>query len=228
MLQSITSTDRQWWFDARDLGEDDISVLNAAYQSNCGAILVDPDQQELVVTGKARVVYVHDADQLGRLAKDLWILTPDEALATRARQEGRKAGCFVQVADLEKEFPRCVEIVQRGHDFVVVQMDHATYIPFELLVAQARGTPTRILRSVPIRDLHGTVDEVSQALNAFGTLEQGVDVLFRSHSAADIKHLDGEIEERLRGQLPLVEAEVIEVQHTGLGHRACGETTPVL
>jgi len=38
---------------------------------------------------------------------------------------------------------------------------------------------------VPIRGLHGTVDEVHQALNAFGTLENGIDVLFRSRDVRE-------------------------------------------
>src|SRR5262249_5215939 len=177
---------------------------------------------------KPRAAYVERADQLKKLAADVWVLSPDEDLLTRARGAGHKVGCFVAVEDLEKDFARCRQLVQRGYDFVVIDMHHATYIPFELLLAEAAALPTRILRAVPIRGLQGTVDEVHQALNAFGTLENGIDVLFRSRSERDIKALDAEVQEVLRGRLPLVEAEVVAVEHTGLGHRVCVDTTTLM
>jgi 3-amino-4-hydroxybenzoic acid synthase len=220
--------DRQWWFDARGLKNGDTATLDAAYQSGCSVIVLDVDQQDRIMTAKPRVVYVERAEQLDKLAPDVWVLTPDEAVLAKARQEGRKAGCFINVENLEKEFPRCQQIVKRGYDFVVIDMHHATYIPFELLLAEAEALPTRILRFVPIQGLQGTVDEVHQALNAFGTLESGVDVLFRSRNAREIKALDSEIQEVLRGTMKLVEAEVMNVEHTGLGHRVCVDTTTLM
>jgi 3-dehydroquinate synthase class II len=217
--------DRQWWFDARGL--DDTSVLDTAYQSGCAVILMNPDQQDRILTAKPRVAWIERAEQLQGLAPEVWVLTPDESVLAQAREAGRKAGCFYKVGDLDREFPRCQQIVARGYDFVVIDMHHATYIPFELLLATVPAQ-TRLLRFVPIHDLQGTVDEVNQALNAFGTLEEGVDVLFCSRSTRDIKQLDADIVERLRGQVKLVEAEVIEVEHTGIGHRVCVDTTTLM
>src|SRR5262249_49187489 len=37
-----------------------------------------------------------------------------------------------------------------------------------------------------------------------------------------------EIQEVLRGRMPLVEAEVVAVEHTGLGHRVCVDTTTLM
>jgi len=218
--------DRRWWFDAR--GVADAGALDAAYQSSCFAILLNPDQQEQIMTGKQKVVWIERAALLDGLPTETWILTPDEDVLAKACQAGRRAGLFIDVKNLEAEFSRCERAVKRGHDFVVIDMHHATYIPFELLLAEAESLPTRILRSVPIAGLQGTVDEVNQALNAFGTLEGGVDVLFRSQNARDIKDLGAQIEQRLRGKMDLVEAEVVEVRHTGLGHRACVDTTTLM
>jgi 3-dehydroquinate synthase class II len=220
--------DRQWWFDARGMKGSESEVLNAAYQSNCYAILLNHQQQDQVMTGKQKVVYVENADELNGLARDVAVLTADEDLVLRARDAGHTAGCFVDVKDLESEFPHCVQVCKRGYDFVVIDIHDATYIPYELLLAETEHLPTRILRSVPIDGLQGTVDEVNQALNAFGTMEGGVDVLFRSRSSKDIKEYSSQIEERLRGTINLVEAEVVEVQHTGLGHRVCVDTTTLM
>ena len=217
--------DRQWWFDARGIKAD---VVDAAYQSNCFALLIEPDQSRQIMTAKQKVVWAERPEAMDGLADDVWVLSADEDVVTRARRSGRRAGLFLDVRDLEAEFPRCEQAVKRGYDFVVVNMHHATYIPFELLLAEAEALPTRILRSVPIAGLQGTVDEVNQALNAFGTLEEGVDVLFRSQNARDIKELGERIEQRLRGKMELIEAEVIEVRHTGLGHRVCVDTTTLM
>jgi 3-dehydroquinate synthase class II len=220
--------DRQWWFDARGLEDGDVSVLDAAYQSGCAAILMTVGQQQRVMTAKHRIVYVERLEQLGQLAADVAVLTPDEEILAQARQAGRKAGCYLRVENLETQFARCREVVQRAYDFVAIEMHHATYIPFELLMAEAEALPTRILRVVPIQGLQGTVEEVHQAINAFGTMENGVDVLFRSSSAWQIKRLDARIEEVLRGQMHLVEAEVVAVEHVGLGHRVCVDTTTLM
>jgi 3-dehydroquinate synthase class II len=220
--------DRQWWFDARGLKPGDSSILDAAYQSGCAALVINPAQQDHVMTGKPRIVWVERVEQLDKLAPDAWVLTPDEGIVAKARQAGCRAGLFLDIEDLDKEFPRCRQAVKRGYDFVVIDMHHATYIPFELLLAESEALPTRILRQVPIKGLQGTVDEIHQALNAFGTLESGIDVVFRSSNVKDIKQLDAEIEEVLRGKMDLVQAEVIEVQHTGLGHRVCVDTTTLM
>jgi 3-dehydroquinate synthase class II len=217
--------DRQWWFDARGLN--DGSVLDTAYQSACAAVVLDPDQQEHIVTAKPRVVFVTKGDDLGGLAPEVWVLSPDEAVVAKARQAGRKAGCFYKVEDLDREFPHCRQLVKRGYDFVVIDMHHPTYIPFELLLAEVPAQ-TRLLRFVPIHGLQGTVDEVNQALNAFGTLEEGVDVVFQSRNVKDVKQLDADIQERLHGHMNLVEADVIQVEHTGLGHRVCVDTTTLM
>jgi 3-amino-4-hydroxybenzoic acid synthase len=226
--QLAGKADRQWWFDARGLVDGENGILDVAYQSECAAIVLTPEQQARVMTARPRLVYVDRAEQLEQLAPDAWVLTPDEEVLARARRAGRKAGCYITVANLDQEFPRCQQVVRRGYDFVVIEMHHATYIPFELLLAEAEALPTRILRVVPIRGLQGTVGEVDQALNAFGTLEGGVDVLFRSASARDIKTLDGGIQQRLRGKIELVEAEVVCARHTGLGHRVCVDTTTLM
>ena len=218
--------DRQWWFDARGLRNGEI--LDAAYQSNCFAILLNPDQHAQVMTAKQKVVWLEAGATLEGVPKETWILSPSQDLVRSARQAGYRAGPFIPIQDLEREFPRCESAVKSGYDFVVIDMHHATYIPFELLLAEAEHLPTRILRLVPISGLQGTVDEVNQALNAFGTLEEGVDVVFRTQSVPQIKQLATQIEQRLRGKMELVEAEVVEIRHTGLGHRACVDTTTLM
>src|SRR5688500_1815415 len=65
-----TKRDRQWWFDARGLSGDESDILDAAYQSNCFAILIDPDQARHVMTGKQLIVSVENARQLDSVPDD--------------------------------------------------------------------------------------------------------------------------------------------------------------
>lgn len=135
---------------------------------------------------------------------------------------------MVEVADLQAEFPRCVSLCERGDDFLAIDIEHATYIPYELLIAKAEKSGTQLLRSVPIRGLNSVVGEVDQSLNALSTMEQGVGVLFRSRDPEAIRTLSAGLQGRQSIEFPLVEAEVVEVRHTGLGHRVCVDTTSLM
>src|SRR5262249_24628562 len=120
---------RQWWFDARNVGDGDpaLSVVN---QSSAGGLLVTPEQQGRVAEGKQAIVWVERPEQLDQLKDGAWVLTPSKDILHKAMQQGRKGGLFVEVRDLQKEFPYCEEVVKRGYDFVAIDMYHATYIPF--------------------------------------------------------------------------------------------------
>src|SRR5579884_1765254 len=69
---------RQWWFDARGLS--DAGVLDAAYQSNCFALLIDPGQGRQIMTGKQKVAWLGRGEPMDGLPADVWVLTPDESL----------------------------------------------------------------------------------------------------------------------------------------------------
>jgi 3-dehydroquinate synthase class II len=130
--------------------------------------------------------------------------------------------------DLESEFPYCIEVCERGDDFVVIEIEHATYIPYELLLAKTEGHPTTILRQVPIKGLQGVVDDINQSLNAFATMEHGIGVLLRTEHAEVVESLAQRVERRKDTRLTLVKARVEEVQHTGLGHRVCVDSTSMM
>jgi 3-amino-4-hydroxybenzoic acid synthase len=216
----------QWWFDAR--GVDDSSLLAAIEKANCTHIVIDLDQQKKVRTSKQKVVWVEKAGQLDDLEDGAWVFTPSEEIRVKAASAGRKAGLFIDVENLEAEFPHCVEVCSRGDDFVVIDIEHATYIPYELLLAKTEGKPTRVLRTVPIKGLKNVVDDVNQSLNAFATMERGIGVLFRTRSSLAVESLTRNLSHRQSGHLELVRAKVEDVQHTGLGHRVCVDTTSLM
>jgi len=216
----------EWWFDARGLA--DTILMAEVEQSNCTHVVLMPEQVDTWPTAKQRVVWIEKVSQLDDLPADAWIFTPNEELRLAAVARQFKAGLMINVVDLQKEFPECIAVCSRGDDFVVIDIEHATYIPYELLLAKKEGRATKILRSVPIKGLHDIVGDVDQSLNALATMEQGVGVLFRVRDPAGVRSLSRSLRSRQSSRIPLVEAEVVEVQHTGLGHRVCVDTTSMM
>ena len=223
-LQAAGET--QWWFDAR--GVDDKLLLASVERSNCTHVVILFGQHTIKSTGKIKVVWVENVQQLSELESSIWILTRDEAVFEQARSAGYKCGLHIEVEDLESEFPRCIEVCERGDDFVVIDIEHATYIPYELLLAKVEGKHTRILRNIPIKGLTGVINTVDQSLNAFSTMEHGIGVLFKTRSIDAIEDLSERLKHRQSSSLKLVRARVEEVQHTGLGHRVCVDTTSLM
>ncbi|WP_208512391.1 3-dehydroquinate synthase II [Variovorax paradoxus] len=215
-----------WWFDARGL--DDSALKQAVERSSCTHLLVEHAEQKRVGTSKKLVVWVEHASELIDLAPGAWVLTPHEEIRREAVASGRAAGLFIEVRDLEAEFPYCVMVCERGDDFVVINIEHATYIPYELLIAKTRSGKTQVLRSVPIKGLARVVDDIHQSLNAFATMEHGIGVVFRTKEVAAVESLSRNLQHRQVSAMKLLPARVDEVQHTGLGHRVCVDTTSMM
>ncbi|MFM0069139.1 3-dehydroquinate synthase II [Paraburkholderia aspalathi] len=215
-----------WWFDARY--NDGRELLEEAERSNCTHIVIGVSQLDSVKTEKHRVVWVENAGHVADLPADVWVLAASESVREAAVARHLRAGVFLGISDLDREFPRCVEVCERGDDFVVIDIEHATYIPYELLLAKVEGRATTILRSVPIKGLQSVVGHVDQSLNAFATMEQGVGVLFRPEEPESIRALSRNLRGRQSSVLDLVHAEVVQVQHTGLGSRVCVDTTTLM
>lgn len=221
------SGETQWWFDARGSAAKK-DLLKTIETSNCTHIILTFEQHKLIKTSKQRVVWINDVDQIQGIDENVWVFTDKEPIREAANSKKIKAGLFIDVNDLEREFPRCVEVCERGDDFVVIDIEHATYIPYELLLAKAEGKPTKVLRSVPIKGLEGIVDPINQSLNAFATMEQGIGVVFQTDSTDAIENLSNRLINRQHSRLQLVSAKVVDVQHTGLGHRVCVDTTTMM
>jgi len=215
-----------WWFDARTVTSKD--VLAAVESSNCSHIVLTPQQLTSVETFKHRVVWLESPEEIEDIPDGVSVLTNCELTRSAAVSNGHSAGMMIRVKDLEEEFPACVSLCERGDEFLVIDIEHATYIPYELLIAKAERSGTQVLRSVPIRNLNQVVSEVDQSLNALSTMEQGVGVLFNSHDVTAIQALTDGLKRRQNVQISLVEAEVVEVKHTGLGHRVCVDTTSLM
>jgi len=216
----------EWWFDCRTITNTDIKV--AVEQSSCTSLLVMPTQLKDLTSVKKLVVWVNGETDLQELDDDISILTPSLPVYKIAKSSGRQVGLYIKVKDLESEFINCIDLCQQGDDYIVIDIEHATYIPYELLIAKVQNKKTKVYRSIPISDLEGVIDYSDQSLNAFATMEHGIGVLFRSESIKEINELSNKASSRQASTINLVAAEVIEVKHTGLGHRVCIDTTSLM
>lgn len=223
---SSKTSEVQWWFDARKLASE--RILPIVEQSNCTHVVINHAQHRGFTTAKQKVIVVDAPAQLKDLEHGVWVMTHEESILRQAVSSGHKAGLCIDVIDLEREFPYCIEVCERGDDFVVIDIEHATYIPYELLLAKTEGKPTKVLRNIPIRGLQGVVDDINQSLNAFATMEHGIGVVLRTEHAEVVENLSQRIERRQNTSIHLVNARVEEVQHTGLGHRVCVDCTSMM
>lgn len=214
----------EWWCDCRDT--DDEAFLQAVETSNCTHIVLGFEEYERYKSKtKKIVIWLENDEHLSVLPNDVSILTPNESVYLSAKKFGKTVGLHVTVKDLEAEFPRCIELCERGDDFVVIDIEHATYIPYELLIAKVQTKKTRVFRSIPIGDLQGIIHPIDQSLNAFATMEHGIGVVFRARNVEAIDDLSRRMQVRQRSKIGLVKAVVTDVVHTGLGHRVCVDTT---
>jgi 3-dehydroquinate synthase class II len=195
---------------ARQAGK---TILPAVEASNCTHIVLDHGQHRSFATRKQKVVAVDTPSQLKDLEAGAWVLTRDDAVRRKAVAAGHKAGLFINVVDLQAEFPYCISVCERGDDFVVIDIAHATYIPYELLLAKTEGKSTMIFRNVPIKGLDGVVDDVNQSLNAFATMEHGIGVVMRTEQPEVIASLTQGLARRQDSALKLVKARRTSAAH---------------
>ncbi len=88
------------------------------------------------------------------------VLAATDEIRNAARSAWSFGWLMLVIADLETEFPACVAVCERGDPFVVIDIEHATYIPHELLIAISGPTGTQVLRSVPIKGLADVVGDI--------------------------------------------------------------------
>ena len=108
----------QWWFDARAVTEDD--VLQAVEKSSCTHIVLDLGQLNTTKTKKQRVVWIDRLEELEGIDNSVWVFSATESIRSAAVARQMKSGLLINVVDLEKDFPYCIAICERGDDFVVI------------------------------------------------------------------------------------------------------------
>jgi 3-amino-4-hydroxybenzoic acid synthase len=104
--------------------------------------------------------------------------------------------------------------------FLAAELTSDTNIPLELLIARLQDTNTTLLKVVP----------TSQAAEvAFGVMEVGSDgIILQSEDLGEIAAVDKLMSREELGKVELLKAKVVDVQHIGMGYRACIDSTTIM
>jgi 3-dehydroquinate synthase II/3-amino-4-hydroxybenzoic acid synthase len=102
----------------------------------------------------------------------------------------------------------------------VVELTSETNIPLELLIAKLQTSDTVLLKQVTA---------FQDAEVVFGILEAGCDgILLNSENIQEIAKFDRFVAKEELGKLELIKGKVVNVQHVGMGFRACIDTTDIM
>lgn len=207
------------WFDARHLSGEE-HLLPLVFNLRFEYLLIKPEQYKgLKCPKKMKIVCeMTSTEQLKDLADDVIVLSETSDVLREARKKGHKTAIFKTIfnqADLDSAW-------QEGskEDFLVTKLTSDTNIPLELLIARLQPTNTSLLK---------VVSSAKEAEIAQGVMEIGSDgVVIETNEIKELIELDHIIAQEELGKMELVKGKVVEVEHIGMGYRACVDTVDIM
>ncbi len=207
------------WFDARQINNEDV-VLPKVYNLRFEYMLVSFDMLDRInPPGKMKlVVEVENQEQLESLPQTVIVMSKHVELLKKIKKAGYKTALYTKVSNhdgMDLAWQLGAE-----YDFLVVELLDETNIPLELLIARLQSKETVLLK---------VVKNLEDAKITLGVMEVGSEgVLFTSEDVNEIIEMDALMEKEELGELELVRGRVTDVQHIGMGYRACIDTTDIL
>ncbi|MDA2811406.1 3-dehydroquinate synthase II [Nocardiopsis sp. RSe5-2] len=203
------------WIDIRGLGEAKKAVIEEAVHQRVDAIVSDDTGGLALVPPTVRRVYLPRGGVPGDVAGADVVLFPDGGVPAGFAEEHPEVetGLYVEVVDAPTLDAACR--AAREERFSVLDFRDPTKIPLEIVLAAAHGAEGGIITRAA---------DVQEAEIIFGVLEHGSDgVMMAPRAVGDATRL----RETAAAQVPdvgLAELTVTEVEHVGMGERACVDT----
>ena len=186
-----------------------IAVLKACKENKVNGVIVNQHSLKLV---KDSGITAYSESDLA----DVHIVNDVQGVKT-AKAAGQTSVMVLQIeskADIEE----AVAAARAGAIALIVDTSDWRIIPLENLIAELRGTGTKIYTKI------STVKEIP---TMFGVLERGVDgVVLAARVAAEIKRAKDKLVSL--ASLDIVIAKVEDVREVGMGDRACVDTGSIL
>jgi 3-amino-4-hydroxybenzoic acid synthase len=207
------------WFDGRNLKNQE-KILSLVYNLNFEHLLVKKSMYQHITPPKKMnlIVEVDDNEKFDDLDKNISIMSGNEEILKKAKAKGYKT-VYYKFLENQKDMDLAWQIGSKS-DFLLVDIFHETNIPLELLIARLQKLETGVLK------IGKTLEDIAIA---FGVMEVGCNgILFWSEDVKEIMEVNNFMIKRNDSKLELVKAKVIDVQHIGMGHRACIDTTTIL
>jgi 3-dehydroquinate synthase II/3-amino-4-hydroxybenzoic acid synthase len=207
------------WYDARGLDSGN-KLFSLLFTLNFEYLIVSLNTfSELKSPKKIKyIIEIKTEEDINKLTDDVYVLSDDQKLLTKALKKGFKTVFYHEVMD-QDTMNKGWEI-GRKYDFLLVFFKSETNIPLELLIAKLQKENTIILKQV---------NDFEDAEISFGVMEHGCHgVVFNSKKSEELLKFDNYMKQIEIGSLVLVKAKVTCVEHIGMGHRSCIDTTTML
>ncbi|TKI55082.1 3-dehydroquinate synthase [Brevibacillus antibioticus] len=207
------------WFDARHVKDKD-KILPLIYHSHLEYMVITREMlNEINPPQKMTlIVQVNQPSDLEEIPTDTIILSASETVLQDAMRSGHKTAYFHLIqpnSDLE-----IVWKVSSKYSYLVVELVDETNIPLELLIARLQSRETSLIK---------LVRNLQDMKISLGVMEVGSDgVMFSNESVHEIINVNEFMSTSQGGQLTLTTGKVVEVEHCGMGYRACIDSTSML
>lgn len=210
---------RPIWYDARNL-KDEKSTLPFVLTSPIDYVLFSKAQVKNINLPKKTqvIIEIHKMDDIKELPKENIVLSHDMKLLEDVKNLGYQTALYRKIVpetDLES-------VWQEGltFNYLVVELTDETNIPLELLIARLQDKSTDLIKVVKnYQDM-----EVS-----IGVMEVGSDgVLLKTEDIQELVKVNDYITNSKQSSIKMTKGKVVEVEHIGMGSRACIDTTDLL
>lgn len=209
------------WFDLTRAPIVEPELLTKALHSPLSGLLMLPSQEIPVeIPDRVRRGWlISEEEELAKIERrSEMVVSHSQDLVRQARSRGHPVGILCRVSDHATLEEAC-QLLEYA-DYLFVSLVDETNIPLELILARAQPTRVRVIK---------TVETLEEALVALGVLEHGCHgILLIPRDLETVVRLAHELTARPSHRLDLVELEVLRLQHAGMGHRACVDTTTMM
>lgn len=211
---------REIWFDGRNVSFERQDIWGLVNTSPIRKVLItlEQRQKEFFPQKTELITEIDRVEDLEQIATGETVFSANQDLLDVAKERGYRTCVFFSVDNAEQLERSWREAIR--YDYAAVDFDLPTNIPLELIIARLDGRDTVLLRQA-----RTFVDmEV-----AFGCLEKGSDgVLLSAHDPQEIAKVSQFLNSQTVDWVPLHTLTVTEVEHIGMGVRACVDTTGLM
>lgn len=208
------------WFDGRNIKPSDNKIIPIISNSSIEHIvLIAKNRKAYKLPLRMKyIVVLEKIEEFEHVQEGDVVMSSSTELLKEAKNKGFKTGIYIVVND-RAGMDYAYEL-GGDYDYAVIKFDCETNIPLELLIARFQNSNTVLLK------------EVNKALDgkiAFNVMEYGSDgVLFSSNDIKEILSMDEHVQSMDHCKLSIVPGKVKDVEHIGMGYRACIDTTTLL
>ncbi|OFX87039.1 MAG: 3-dehydroquinate synthase [Bacteroidetes bacterium GWE2_32_14] len=210
---------KEIWIDCLDVESkpEKIALINNLSFENILVKAADIKKFKLPKKTKV-IVEVVFKTELKDISEDVIVMSSKNEVLEAASKSNHKTAYSCKIIDQES-MNKAWKIGEK-YDYVVVELISETNIPLELLIAKLQKTNTTLIKKVL---------SVQDAEISFGVMEAGSDgILFQNEEMNEIVRLNRFLQKQKIGKVELLKGKVVNIQHAGMGYRACIDTTDLL